>query len=235
MESVVALFSTPQQAARALQVLQSRGFDRDHLAFAAANAVTQSEVASATGISPEEGAPAGASLVIKGAIMGALAGLAMTVPVWLLLAMIPATKVYVDGGMYAALFGVIGGLTLGGLFGAISGSDHGDYVRLLRGFGMPAAHAERMYHRMQGGDVLVIARDSDTGRTAEASALLRQLGAVSLDSVDTAGQHPMEEVPLHSEGRADHAAAQAAQGMGNVTETPTNADANAPQPVQERR
>lgn len=234
MESVVALFSTPQQAARALQVLQSRGFDRDHLAFASANAVTKSEVASATGISPEEGAPAGASSVIKGAIIGALAGLALTVPVWLLLSMIPATRVYVDGGMYASLFGVIGGLTLGGLFGAISGSDHGDYVRLLRGFGMPAGHAEQMYKRMQGGDVLVIARDSDTGRTAQASELLRQLGAVSLDSVDNVGQHPMDEVPLQSEGRADHAAAEAAQGVGNVTQTPANADPVARQQVRDR-
>lgn len=221
MESVVALFQTPQQAARALQVLESRGFDRDRLGFACTNAVTQSEVASATGISPEEGAPAGAGGVIKGAIMGALAGLALTVPVWILLALIPATRVYVDGGMYGALFGLLGGMTLGGLFGAISGSDHGDYVRLLRGFGMPTPHAERVYDRMKDGEVLVIARDTDLSRTAEASGVLRQLGAVSLESVDTAGQAPSEEIPLQSEGRADRAAQQASEGAGAVNTTPS--------------
>ncbi|GHG02183.1 hypothetical protein GCM10017783_13060 [Deinococcus piscis] len=225
MESVVALFQTPQQAARALQVLESRGFDRDRLAFACTNVISQSEVASVTGISPEEGAPAGAGGVIKGAIMGALGGLALTVPVWILLALIPATRVYVDGGMYGALFGVLGGLTLGGLFGAISGSDHGDYVRLLQGFGMPTAHAERVYDRMKDGDVLVIARDADLSRTAEASNVLRQLGAVSLESVDTAGQPARDEIPLKSEGRQDRAAQQASEGLGAVDSTPAESAA----------
>lgn len=220
MESVVALFQTPQQAARALQVLESRGFDRDHLGFACTNAVAQTELASTTGISPEEGAPAGAGGVIKGAIMGTLAGLALTVPVWILLALIPATRIYVDGGMYGALFGLLGGLTLGGLFGAISGSDHGDYVRLLRGFGMPTQHAERVYDRMKDGEVLVIARDENLSRTAEASNVLRQLGAVSLESVDTAGQPAADEIPMQSEGRADRAAQEASEGIGAVNTTP---------------
>ena len=224
MESVVALFPTPQQAAQALQVLESRGFDRDRLGFACTDVIMQSEVASNTGISPEEGAPAGSGGVIKGAIMGALAGLALTVPVWILLALIPDTKVYVDGGMYGALFGLLGGLTLGGLFGAISGSDHGDYVRLLRGFGMPAGDAEKVYNRMKGGEVLVIARDSDQALTDQASAMLRRLGAVSIDNVDTSGQMTGEEVPLKSEGRAELAEQQAREGAGAVNDTPAGTD-----------
>ena len=233
MESVVALFQTPQQAARALQVLESRGFERDRLGFACTSAVTQTEVASATGVSPEEGAPAGAGGVIKGAVMGALAGLALTVPVWILLAMIPATQVYIDGGMYGALFGLLGGLTLGGLFGAISGSDHGDYVRLLRGFGMPATHAEQVVRRMNGGEVLVIARDEDAQRTAEASALMRQLGAVSLESVDSSDVAATDEVPLQSEGRADLAAQESREGVGHVPSAPS--EANPPQSDHVRR
>ncbi|WP_261664873.1 hypothetical protein [Deinococcus sp. Marseille-Q6407] len=223
MESVVALFQTPQQAARALQVLESRGFDRDRLGFACTDVVAQSEMADATGVSPEEGAPAGSGGVIKGAILGALGGLALTVPVWILLALIPAAQVYVDGGMYASLFGLIGGVTLGGLFGALSGSDNGDYVRLLRGFGMPMPDAERVYGRMQEGDVLVIARDADQSRTSEASNLLRQLGARSLDSMDTAGQAVNEEVPLRSEGRGARAERQANEGIGAVGSTPDEA------------
>lgn len=211
MESVVALFPSSQQATRALQTLKSRGFDRDNLGFACADVVAQSDIASATGISPEEGAPAGAGAVIKSALMGVAAGLALTLPVWALLSLIPATQVYSRGGMYAALFGVIGGLTMGGLFGAISGSDHGDYVRLLRGFGMPGADAERMYSGMQRGGVLVIARDESERRTDEASRLLHQLGAVGLDRADSFDAAPADETPLKSEGRQDKAAAEAAE------------------------
>lgn len=201
MESVVALFETPQQAAHALQALQSRGFHRDHLGFACLSSVVQTEVATSTGVSPEEGAPAGSGGVIKGALMGATAGLALTVPVWLLLGMIPSTQLYVDGGMYSALFGAIGGTTLGGLFGAISGSDHGDYVRLLRGFGMPAAHAEHMYSRLVNGKVLVIARNADESLAAEAVSIMQESGAISLETADSRDVSNGDQQALSSENQ----------------------------------
>lgn len=184
MESVVALFETPQQATNALQALQSRGFDRKNLGFACLNSEAQNEVATSTGIRPKEGTPAGSGGVIKGCIMGGIAGLALTGPVWMLLGMIPATQVYVDGGMFSALFGAIGGITLGGLFGAISGSEQGDYVRLLRSFGMPVAHAERVYRRLLGGRVLVVAHNSDAALVNEAAAIMYENGALSLEKAD---------------------------------------------------
>ncbi|MFC6592149.1 hypothetical protein ACFP81_09135 [Deinococcus lacus] len=186
MDSVVALFSEPQQARHALEALQARGFQREHLGFAMSNPDEQRALAEATGVSPEAGAPAGAGGVIRGAIMGAIAGLVLTIPVWILLALIPGTRIYVDGGMYSALFGLLGGLALGGLFGALSGSDHGSYVDLLRSFGIPRRHAEGFYQAMQGGHVLVIARDPSGHRADEATELMRQLGARSLEEGTTA-------------------------------------------------
>lgn len=188
MESVVALFREPAQAQGALSALQSRGFDRDRLGFALLDAVTEDTIAQATGVSPEAGAPAGSSSVIRGSLLGAGAGLALTAPVWLLLQLIPDTRVYVEGGVIAMLFGIIGGTGLGGLFGALTGSDHGDYVKLLRRMGVPAAQAERFYNGLRSGNVLVIARDPDGAKTDEALRVMRGLGALRLDEVTGGGR-----------------------------------------------
>ncbi|MFD2609486.1 hypothetical protein ACFSR9_08560 [Deinococcus taklimakanensis] len=188
MESVVALFREPRQAQGVLEALQARGFDRDHLGFAMTDNVAQTTLAQATGVSPEQGQPAGSAAVIRGALIGMLASLAMTVPIWLLLLIIPETRVYSDGGLTSMLFGVIGGVGLGGLFGALSGSDHGDFVNLLRRMGVPAPQAERFYDGLKDGQVLVIARDPNGQRADEALTLMRQHGASKLDETGGGGQ-----------------------------------------------
>ncbi|TDE87084.1 MULTISPECIES: hypothetical protein [Deinococcus] len=188
MESVVALFREPQQVQGVLGALQDRGFDRDHLGFALADAVAEDDLAQATGISPEEGAPGGSGSVIRGILMGALAGAALTIPVWLLLLIVPSTRIYQEGGLLAILYGVIGGAGLGGLFGALTGSDHGDYVKLLRRMGVPAAQAERFYDGIKRGLILVIARDPDGTRAEEATRLMRRYGALKLDEVAGGGR-----------------------------------------------
>ena len=188
MESVVALFREPRQAQGVLEALQARGFDRDHLGFAMTDNVAQTTLAQATGVSPEQGQPAGSAAVIRGALIGMLASLAMTVPIWLLLLIIPETRVYSDGGLTSMLFGVIGGVGLGGLFGALSGSDHGDFVNLLRRMGVPAPQAERFYDGLNDGQVLVIARDPNGQRADEALTLMRQHGASKLDETGGGGQ-----------------------------------------------
>lgn len=165
----------------ALRALQERGFDREHLGFALADAVAKDDLAQATGISPEEGAPGGSGNVIRGVLLGALAGAALTVPVWLLLILIPETRIYQEGGLLAIMYGVIGGAGLGGLFGALTGGDHGDYVRLLRRMGVPPAQAERFYKGIQAGNILVIARDPDGARAGEALNLMRRYGALRLE------------------------------------------------------
>lgn len=185
MESVVALFREPSQAKVVLEALKARGFERDHLGFALTDAVAEDDLAQSTGVSPEAGAPAGASSVIRGALMGALAGLALTTPIWLLVLVFPATRIYQEGGLFGMLFGAIGGLGLGGLFGALAGSDHGDYVALLRKMGVPAVQAEKFNAGIGDGHVIVIARDPSTARADEALSLMRQHGAVKLD--DAAG------------------------------------------------
>ncbi|MBB5235373.1 hypothetical protein [Deinococcus budaensis] len=194
MESVVALFREPQQVQGALRDLQARGFDRDHLGFALTDAVAENDLAQATGISPEEGAPGGSANVIRGALIGIFAGLALTVPVWLLLLLIPETRVYQEGGLIAVLFGVLGGGGLGGLFGALAGSDHGDYVKLLRRMGVPAAQAERFYSGLKDGHILVIARDPDGSRADEALSLMRRHGALRLDEASGGGRLQSERV-----------------------------------------
>ncbi len=188
MESVVGLFPNVQQAQVALQNLQARGFERDHLGFALNDVVAENDFAQATGISPEAGAPAGSGGTIKGALMGLLAGLVLTVPIWLLLKIIPDTRIFSDGGLYGMLFGGIGGLALGGLFGALAGSDHGDYVKLLRAMGVPAAQAEKFYNGLKSGYVLLIARDPSGARTDEALSIMRRSGAVKLDDAIGSGE-----------------------------------------------
>ncbi|WP_309573165.1 hypothetical protein [Deinococcus sp.] len=188
MESVVAIFREPTQAQQALEALKTRGFERDHLGFALGDAVAEDGIAQATGVSPEAGAPGGTGSVIKGAIIGVLGGLVMTVPIWLLLVAVPATRVYSHGGVLGMLFGVIGGAALGGLFGALAGSDHGDYVKLLRTMGVPAAQAERLQAALRSGHTLVIARDPSGARTDEALSLMRRHGALSLEDATGSGQ-----------------------------------------------
>ncbi|MDL2344712.1 hypothetical protein QOL99_11190 [Deinococcus sp. MIMF12] len=188
MESVVALFRDPRAAQGALSALQARGFDRDRLAFALTDAVAENDLAQATGISPEEGAPGGSANVIRGIVRGTLAGLALTVPIWLLLLWIPETRVYQEGGLLTIMFGVIGGAGLGGIFGALTGSDHGDYVKLLRRMGVPPAEAERFQNALSDGHVLVIARDPDTRRADEALSLMRRHGALRLEDAVGGGR-----------------------------------------------
>ena len=192
MESVVALFREPTQAQQALEALKTGGFQRDHLGFALSDVVAENDIAQATGVSPEAGAPGGTGSVIKGAVMGVAGGLLMTVPIWALLALVPATRVYAEGGVLGVLFGVIGGAALGGLFGALAGSDHGDYVKLLRTMGVPAAQAERFQAALHGGHTMVIARDPSGTRGDEALSLMRRHGAVRLEDALGSGQMQSE-------------------------------------------
>lgn len=194
MESVVALFREPQQVQGALKDLQARGFAREHLGFALTDVVAEDDLAQATGVSPEAGAPGGSANVIRGTLLGVFAGLALTVPIWLLLLLIPETRVYQEGGLIGVLFGVLGGGGLGGLFGALTGSDHGDYVKLLRRMGVPAAQAERFYNGLKDGNILVIARDPDGSRADEALSLMRRHGALRLDEASGGGRLQSERV-----------------------------------------
>lgn len=194
MESVVALFREPSQAKTVLEALKARGFERDHLGFALSDAVAEDELAQATGVSPEEGAPAGSSAVIRSALVGVLASLVLTVPIWLLLLLFPVTRIYQEGGLLGILYGAIGGLTLGGMFGALSGSDSGDYVTLLRRMGVPPVQAERFNAGLNDGHVIVIARDASMARADEALSLMRQHGAVKLDDAAGRGKLQSERV-----------------------------------------
>ena len=187
MESVVALFSEPAQARMALQNLEARGFDRDNLGFSIMDAVAEDTLAQETGVSPEQGAPAGAGGVLRGIGLGILAGLGITLPVWALIWLIPETRIYTLGGAYTALFGFLGGGGMGGIFGALAGTDHGDYVKLLRQFGIPAAEAEDYNAALRSGQVLVVAR-SERGRKAdEALSIMKKSGAIDLSKARGSG------------------------------------------------
>jgi hypothetical protein len=181
MESVVALFEQPDQVRNVLGSLLQRGFKRDNLGFTMVDVIAEEELASETGVSPEEGAPAGSGAVIKGSLTGILGGLALTTPVWLLLLLIPETRIYQLGGLYGMLFGVLTGAGLGGLFGSMAGTDSGDYVKLMRQMGMPAAAAEAYYDQLKSGKILVFARTPAGEKTDEAISLFKKAGALDLD------------------------------------------------------
>ncbi|WP_293913981.1 hypothetical protein [Deinococcus sp.] len=180
MESVVALFSESAQAKQALQTLEARGFDRDNLGFSILDPVAENDIAQDTGISPEQGAPAGAGGVLRGIGIGILAGLAITLPIWALIALIPETRIYAMGGAYTTLFGILGGGGMGGIFGALAGTDHGDYVKLLRQFGIPAAEAENYNSGLRAGQILVVARSERVEKANEALVIMQKSGAVDL-------------------------------------------------------
>lgn len=181
MESVVALFEQPDQVRTVLGSLLQRGFKRDNLGFTMTDVIEEEEIASDTGISPEEGAPAGSGAVIRGSLTGVIGGLALTVPVWLLLLLIPETRIYQLGGLYGMLFGVLTGAGLGGLFGSLAGTDNGDYVKLMRQMGMPAAAAEAYNDQLKTGKILVFARTTSSDKTDEAINLFKKAGALDLD------------------------------------------------------
>ncbi|ULH15190.1 hypothetical protein MF271_14705 [Deinococcus sp. KNUC1210] len=182
MESVVALFREPAQVKVAIEALLNQGYQRNNLGFTMLDVVQESELASQTGVSPEDGAPAGAGGVLRGAFIGILGGLALTVPVWLLLLIIPATRIYQEGGLLGMLFGVLGGAGMGALFGALAGSDSGDYVKLMRQFGMPARVAEGYYQSLKNGHILVFARGQQGVQSDEAVRIFKRTGAIDLDA-----------------------------------------------------
>ena len=182
MESVVALFREPAQVETALSALLDRGYHRDNLGFTMLDVVAENDLAAQTGVSPEEGAPGGSGSVLKGAGLGVLGGLALTIPVWILLLIIPVTRIYADGGVLGMLFGVLGGAGMGALFGALSGTDGGDYVKLMRQFGMPARVAEGYYQSLKDGNILVFARSQQGLLADDAVRIFKSSGAVDLDS-----------------------------------------------------
>lgn len=188
METVVALFDEPAQAKSALGRLMERGFTRDHLGFSLLDVVAQEELAAETGVSHEDGAPAGVSAIFRGAGVGFLAGVGLALPTWLLLILIPDTRPLQIGGLYGVMFGALSGLGLGGAFGALSGGDHGDYVTLLRRMGVPERVALGYYNALKAGKVMVIARDQEQEMADEATRLLHAAGALDLDEGTGGGQ-----------------------------------------------
>jgi hypothetical protein len=188
MESVVALFREPAQVKTALDALIDRGYHRDNLGFTVLDVIKEEQLASDTGISPEEGAPAGGGGVLKGMGIGMLAGLALTIPVWIILLIIPVTRVYADGGLFGMLFGVLGGAGMGALFGALAGSDGGDYVKLMRQFGMPARIAEGYYQSLKDGHILVFARAQEDLKSDDAVRIFKNSGAVDMDAMIGSGR-----------------------------------------------
>lgn len=200
MESVVALFNEPNQARQALAGLLERGYSRDHLAFSLLDPVTEDQLARETGISPEAGVPAGSGAVLRGAWLGTLAGVGLSVPTWLLLLLIPEARVYHEGGLLGIMFGAIAGFGLGGFFGALSGGDHGDYVKLLQRMGVPERVALSYYDAMKDGKIMVIARDQEGELADQAMSVMRSAGAVTVGETEGGGRLQSERVP-QSDGR----------------------------------
>lgn len=199
MESVVAVFNEPRQAQHVLESLKAQGFGTDHLAFSMVDAVAKNELAQATGISPEEGMPGGTNNIVDGMFKGGLAGLAMTVPVWALLNLITETRIYAHGGLLAMLYALIGGVGLGGLFGALTGSDSGNYVKLLRNMGVPNPQAERLSQSVQDGHILVFARSESPAQAEAALNLMHRSGALKLEDAVGGGRLQSERI-----GHAGH-------------------------------
>lgn len=187
-ESVVALFPEAQQAKLALSNLKKKGFEREKLCFALTNtsgesATTMKELEEFGVYTRRAAGGAGKSAsATKGSLWGALIGAAIIVPVWVVLGMIPETRIYVDSGLTSMLFAVVGFSGMGLLFGALAGSEEGDFVEFLKRFGIPPKQARRFYQEVQKGQVLVLAYDDNdnSDRIDEALTVMQRCGAKTL-------------------------------------------------------
>lgn len=170
MTEVVALFDTRMDAQRAIDSLESRGYDatsvgyldRDQGGEADADAGTQ-------GKAIDEGAKGIAGGAVGGAAVGAGAGLLASAG----LALIPGVGPFLAAG---TLLGTLGATAAGAAGGAVLGGAAGTI------FGATTDDAHATYYRRgvdQGGSLVTV---NVNGDASEVASVLRDSGAKKVDT-----------------------------------------------------
>ena len=151
--SVVGLFANQEQAERAINDLESAGFDPTHMGLAMRDRRAAQDVAEAGGISSTAGA-------VTGGLVGGTAG-----------ALLAAAGALVVPGIGPFLAGGI-------LAGALVGGTAGWLIGGLVGLGIPEHEAKYYQQRVEDGSVLLTL--ATPYRTREAWEIMRQDGAEDL-------------------------------------------------------
>lgn len=150
--TVLAMFTDPAAATRAIDALAAAGFGRDRVSLAVRDTDTAQELRRHTGTAAGEGAAAGAvSGGVAGGALGLLAALGAVA--------IPGIGAAVAAGWLAtAVVGAGVGAAAGGLVGS------------LIGLGVPEADATRFDAAFRRGGILLAVESG--GRADEAAAIL---------------------------------------------------------------
>ncbi|MBB6097192.1 hypothetical protein HNR42_000606 [Deinobacterium chartae] len=181
MNTALALFEDHHRAEQALQNLLDQGFNRESLGFAMLDNIKELEVAEATGVAPDDGAPQGsATNAARTSARGAAIGGALALPALIGMALVPGVGALAVAGAFAVAMGVGGGAAVGGAVGALSGSDGGDFVQRLVRFGVPEEEARIYFQGLKGGGVLVYVDDASEERVDQALQILKDAGAVDM-------------------------------------------------------
>ncbi len=185
MKTVVGLFDYYQDAERAVQELNARGFTSTDISVAARDSTLQQRVVGDKDAAVAESAGAGA---VGGAAVGGLAGLL----VGLGALAIPGIGPVIAAGTLATALGTTAA-------GAGIGAAAGGLIGALVGLGIPEEDAHIYAESVKRGSVLVTVRTGDE-RAPQALNVMRQFNAIDVDTRrkewETAGWSRFDDTTL---------------------------------------
>ena len=169
MQEVVGLFATRMDAQKAIDSLDSMGYDAKAVGYLDRRREDESDVAAGPSKALDEGTKGVAGGAMGGAAVGAGAGLLASAG----LALIPGVGPFLAAGtllgtLGATAAGAAGGAVLGGAAGTIFGSDTDD------------EHSTYYREGLEGGGSLVTVA-VDNGGTSQVASVLRDSGATKVD------------------------------------------------------
>jgi hypothetical protein len=172
MKTVVGLFRNTADAERAVDALEDAGFTHDDFSIIARNNVIDTDyMDDDEHVDAGEGAAVGA---VGGATVGGLTGLLMGIGA---IAIPGIGPVLAAGALGTALASALAGAGVGAAAGAVTGG----IVGALMDVGIPEEDAHFYAEGVKRGNVLVTVHADDT-RASIAAGIMRQAGAVDVDS-----------------------------------------------------
>ncbi len=171
MPNVVGVFRDTHAAEQAITQLRENGVADKNISFAFINKEGKTETQTATGEHVASGAASG---IGTGAIIGAIAGLAVANGI------LPGLGTIFVGGALATSLGLTGAAATTAA-GAITGAAAGGVIGAFTGLGMKDEDARRYEERVKNGDVVVIAHTDDP----DAKTVMEQHGAEDVNEYET--------------------------------------------------
>lgn len=178
MRSIVGLLRNRQEAEHTIHELLDKGFTRDQIHVAVHDSLTEADLATETGISPEQGTPIGG---FTGGFTGALIGLfvgmlgAWVYGTLVLQGIAPAIIIdnMQDGVIAGAIFGVAIGIFIGTLNGMLGGS----MEKTLENMDFSENEATAYEQQLRQGKILLIISEADESKAEEIRKIMNSHGA----------------------------------------------------------